>query len=133
MYLKIIRMLILSNKKTEQGFSLVEVMLSLFSLSVGLLSFTQSQLMALRTSEQAYFINLADLKNNELAERLHSCDDRACIQAQCALAKKDIAEVFPEGEALLTKQGDAYQAKISWRSLYYHSKFKRSLQLLFWL
>ena len=59
-------MLFLTNK--QQGFSLIEVMLSLFILSVGLLSFTQSQLMALRASEQAYFVNLADLKNNELAE-----------------------------------------------------------------
>ncbi|BBB15665.1 methylation [Candidatus Rickettsiella viridis] len=124
-------MLILINKKAQQGFSLTEVMLSLFILSVGLLGFTQSQLMALRTSEQAYFINLADLKNNELAERVYSCGDQACIQAQLHLAEENIAKIFPEGEAFLTKQGDDYQYKISWRSLYYHPQFKRSLQLLF--
>lgn len=124
-------MLILRIKKAQQGFSLIEVMLSLFILSVGLLSFTESQLMALRTSEQAYFINLADLKNNELAERMYNCINQACIQAQLVLVEQDIAKVFPEGEAFLTKQGDDYQYKISWRSLYYHPKFKRSLPLLF--
>lgn len=124
-------MLTLSRKKAQQGFSLIEVMLSLFILSVGLLSFTQSQLMALRISEQAYFINLADLKNNELAERMYSCGDQVCIQAQLILVEEDIAKIFPEGEAFLTKQGRDYQYKISWRSLYYHSQFKYSLPLLF--
>jgi len=122
-------MLILINKKAQQGFSLIEVMLSLFILSVGLLGFTRSQLMALRTSEQAYFINLADLKANELAEHVYSCGDQACIQAQLALVEEDIAKIFPEGEAFLTKQGHDCQYKISWR--YYHSQFKRSLSLLF--
>ncbi|WP_218813837.1 type IV pilus modification PilV family protein [Rickettsiella endosymbiont of Dermanyssus gallinae] len=124
-------MLISKNKKAQQGFSLIEVMLSLFILSIGLLSFTQSQLMALRASEQAYFINLADLKNNELAERVYSCSDQACIQAQLILVEEHIANVFPEGEARLTKQSNNYQYKISWRSLYYHPEFKHALSLLF--
>lgn len=131
--MKLIGTITLKNKKAQQGFSLIEVMLSLFILSVGLLSFTQSQLIALRTSEQAYFINLADLQNNELAERAYLCRNQACIQAQSALVEEDIAKIFPEGETSLTKQDFGYQYKISWRSLYYHSKFKRSLQLLFQL
>lgn len=129
--MKIITLKSLNYKKAEQGFSLVEVMLSLLILSVGLLSFAQSQLMALRTSEQAYFINLADLKNNELAERVYNCDNQACIEAQLALAKEDITRLFPEGEGSLRKEGNDYQLKISWRSLYYHPKFKLSLPLLF--
>ena len=129
--MKLIGTLILRNKKAQQGFGLIEVMLSLFILSIGLLSFTQSQLMALRTSEQAYFINLADLKNNELAERVYTCRNQACIQAQLLLVEENIAKVFPEGEAFLIKQGDDYHYKISWRSLYCQPKFKRSLQLLF--
>lgn len=131
--MKRIGTIILSRKKAQQGFSLVEVLLSLFILSVGLLSFTQSQLIALRSSEQAYFINLADLKNNELAERVYLCHNQACIQAQWALIEEDIAKIFPEGETSLTKECLGYQYKISWRSLYYHPKFKRSLPLLFQL
>jgi prepilin-type N-terminal cleavage/methylation domain-containing protein len=123
-------MFILSNKKAEQGFSLIEVMLSLLILSIGLLSFAQSQLIVLRSSEQAYFINLADLSNNQLAERVYGCNNRTCIQAQLALAKEDIAKIFPEGKALLISQGDDYQAKISWCSRYY-PKSNLSLPLLF--
>ena len=53
---------------------------------------------------------------------------RACIKAHLVLVEEEIAKLFPEGEALLTKKSDDYQYKISWRSRYYHSEFKRSLQ-----
>ncbi len=46
----------------QQGFSLIEVMVAAAILSFSLLGFAQAQLMALHVSEQAYLINLADLK-----------------------------------------------------------------------
>lgn len=125
------RMEALKTKKKQQGFSLVEVMLALLILNVGLLTFTQSQLMALQTSKQAYFINLADLTANALAEQLHICPNQACIQAQLALTEKDIANIFPEAEVRLIKQGNDYKYAIGWSSINYQRKFKHTLELLF--
>ena len=121
----------ISNVTKSKGFSLIEVMLALLILSFGLLGYSQSHLMALRTSEQAYFINLADLKNNALAESLQICNQQACIQSQLVLLDESIAKNFPEGEAFLIKQDESYQHKISWLSHYYQAKPKLSLPLLF--
>jgi prepilin-type N-terminal cleavage/methylation domain-containing protein len=116
----------------ERGFSLIEVMLASAILSFGLLGFAQGQLVALRVSEYAYFVNLADLKNNELAERMRSCSNRLfCIQEQLDLWTKEIHTIFPEGEECYSSQGVDYQSKISWFSIYQHPKFIASLHLLF--
>jgi prepilin-type N-terminal cleavage/methylation domain-containing protein len=115
----------------EQGFSLIEVMLVTLILSFGLMGFVQGQLMALRVSEYAYFINLADLKNNDLVERIQSCANKlACIQAQLIVWQKGVAKLFPQAEQSLTKEGSDYQSKITWLSIYPLPKI-RSLYLLF--
>jgi prepilin-type N-terminal cleavage/methylation domain-containing protein len=118
--------------KKEQGFSLIEVMLAALILSFGLLGFVQGQLMALRVSEYAYFINLADLKNNELAERVRSCSNKSnCVQEQLTLWKKEIRKVFPQGEEDSRNQGFNYQSTISWFSVYLYPRFIRTLHLHF--
>lgn len=120
----------LYSKKKEQGLSLIEVMLASLILSFGLLGFLQGQLIALRVSEQAYFINLADLKNNELAERIRSCSNKLlCIQEQLNLWKREVNKLFPKGKSLLVTHGADYQSKLSWISTY-QPKFW-SLYLLF--
>ncbi len=116
----------------EKGFSLIEVMLASVILSFGLLAFVQGQLTAMRISEYAYFVNLADLKNNELAERIRSCSHQLlCIQEQLGLWRKEVHAIFPKGEEHYMRQGADCQSKISWFSIYRHPKFIASLQLLF--
>lgn len=116
----------------EGGFSLIEVMLATLILSMGLLAFAQGQLAALRISEHAYFINLADLKNNELAERIRSCSNKSfCIQEQLELWREEVRPIFPQGEEHSMSQGAEYQSKISWFSIYPSQKLTQSLSLLF--
>ena len=117
-------------KEKEQGLSLIEVMLSSLILSFGLLGFLQGQLMALRVSEQAYFINLADLKNGELAERVRSCSNTLpCIHEQLNFWQEEIKTLFPKGENSSATSGADYQIKISWISTYQPKL--QSLYLLF--
>ncbi|MGC1853770.1 MAG: prepilin-type N-terminal cleavage/methylation domain-containing protein [Candidatus Aquirickettsiella sp.] len=115
----------------QQGFSLIEVMVAAAILSFSLLSFAQAQLMALHASEQAYLINLADLKNVELAENFKICGSRPlCMQQVLTVWKKEIQESFPKGMGQLSKLNlFNYQNKIQWFSNF--SKFPLSLNLLF--
>ncbi|MDQ8039734.1 MAG: prepilin-type N-terminal cleavage/methylation domain-containing protein [Rickettsiella sp.] len=118
--------------KKQQGLGLIEVMIASLILSFGLLGFMQGQLIALRTSEHAYYINLADLKNNELVERIRSCDSEStCIQEQLKLWKVGLHETFPESQVSLTRNGRDYASKISWFSIYLRKL--QSLYLTFWL
>lgn len=106
----------------EQGFSLIEVMVAALILSVGLLGFAQGQLMAFRTSQQAYLLSLADLKNNELAERLRICAMQSqCIQQELSLWKAEVNKDFPAGKAQISTKDLNYQSKIQWFSLDYQA------------
>lgn len=110
--------LLLSN--CQQGFSLIEVMVAALILSFGLLGFAQGQLMAFRTSQHAYLLSLADLKNNELAERLRACGLQSrCIQRELGLWKAALNKSFPDGKAEISVKDLSYQSKIQWFSLDY--------------
>lgn len=115
----------------QQGFSLIEVMVAAAILSFSLLGFAQAQLMALQASEQAYLINLADLKNVELAENFTICGSRPlCTQQALTLWEKETQASFPKGMGQLSKPNFSnYQSKIQWFSSF--SKFPSSLSLLF--
>jgi prepilin-type N-terminal cleavage/methylation domain-containing protein len=115
----------------QQGFSLIEVMVAAAILSFSLLGFAQAQLLALHASEHAYLINLADLKNVELAENFTICGSRPlCLQQSLSLWKKETQVSFPKGVGQLTKLNlSNYQSKIQWFSSF--SKLKSSLTLLF--
>ena len=114
----------------QQGFSLVEVMVAALVLSLGLLGFAQGQLMAFRTSQQAYLLSLADLKNNELAERLRVCARQSrCAQQELSLWKAEVNKNFPDGRAQISTKDLNYQSKIQWFSLGYQATL--FLDLLF--
>ena len=115
----------------QQGFSLIEVMIAAAILSFSLLSFAQAQLMAMQVSEHAYLINLADLKNVELAEKFSLCESRPlCLQQASTLWKKETQESFPKGMGQISKLNlSNYQSKIQWFSTF--SKFSSPLNLLF--
>lgn len=116
---------------SQQGFSLIEVMVAAAILSFSLLSFAQAQLIALHVSEHTYLINLADLKNVELAESFAICGSRPlCKQQVLSLWKKETQESFPEGMGQVSNLNlSNYQSKIQWFSNFY--KLPSSLNLLF--
>lgn len=88
----------------QQGFSLIEVMVAAVILSVSLLGFAQAHLDALHASEQANLINLADLKNQELAESFMICGSQAfCLQQALTQWRKETQEIFPKGIGQVSK------------------------------
>ncbi|WP_342147703.1 type IV pilus modification PilV family protein [Rickettsiella endosymbiont of Aleochara curtula] len=115
----------------QQGFSLIEVMVAAAILSFSLLGFARAQLIALQASEHAYLINLADLKNIELAENFAICASRSfCLQQVVTLWKKEVQESFPKGKGSVSKLNlSNYQSNIQWFSSF--SKLPSSLNLLF--
>lgn len=117
--------------RSQQGFSLIEVMVAATILSISLIGFAQAQLLALQAAEHAYLINLANLKNIELAEGFKICRSRRfCFQPVLTLWKNEIQENFPKGMGLFSKCNlSNYQSKIQWFSSF--SKFPLSLDLLF--
>lgn len=116
---------------SQQGFSLVEVMVAAAIVSVSLLSVTHAQLIALHASDHAYLISLADLKNVELAENVTMCGPRPrCLQQALTLWEKDTQASFPRGLGRIVKRNvTGYQSKIQWFAPY--SKSPSSLKLLF--
>lgn len=114
----------------QQGFSLIEVMVATAIITVSLLGFAQAQLLALHASEEAYLINLADLKSQELAENFMICGSQSCWQQVLILWKKEIQESFPKGMGQISKLNlSTYQSKIQW--IFSFSKFPCALNLLF--
>lgn len=115
----------------QQGFSLIEALVATAILSFSLLGFAQAHLLALRASEQAYLINLADLKNLELAETFKICDSHPnCIQQALLLWNKEIQESFPKGIGKISSFNFSnHEVKIQW--FFPFSKFPSSLSLLF--
>ncbi len=115
----------------QQGFSLIEVMLAVTILSISLLGFTQAQLVSLQATEHAYAINLAHLKNVELAERFKRCEFQTlCLQQARALWTKEIEESFPKGIGLISEVNlSNFQSKIQWFSNF--SKSLESIDLFF--
>lgn len=115
----------------QQGFSLIEVMVATAILSVSLLGFAQAQLVALHASEHAYLINLADLKNVELAENFIICESQpVCLQQALTLWKKETQENFPRGMGQVSQLNlSNFQSKIRWLSSF--SKFQSSPFLFF--
>lgn len=114
----------------QQGFSLIEVMIASLILSTGLLVYVHSQWMAFHISQHAYLLSLADLKNNELAERFRSCrTDLHCRQMELALWQREIKKKFPEGDATVVKKNLNYESKIYWVLPNFHHR--RFLKLLF--
>ena len=101
--------------KLEQGFTLIEVMLGLLVLGFGLLGYAQGQIVSVRASHNAYFLGMADLKNEELSERYLSCKQSVlCLQEELVAWNADLKKKLPIAISQVKKLGLDYQAEIGW-------------------
>jgi Tfp pilus assembly protein PilV len=113
--------------KKEQGLSFMEIIVASFILSFAFVAIAQNHLLALRASEQAYFVSLTDLKNNELAERLRSClGNSSCTQLQEKQWQEEISTLLPKGKIELNQKCKERRIKISWPT---HTKTSRLIQI----
>ena len=95
------------------GASLIEVLVSLFLLSIILLSFDASQLLALQKTKQIYLVNLAMNQLNAMEDhlRLLGRDDYAM---QVATWNKENERVLPHGQGVVMGQYPAFDINIFW-------------------
>lgn len=103
-----------------QGYSFLEILISLCILSFGLLGFVQAQLLALRTNQAAYLQSVAQTRLISLAETIQACASIKCSVAnlgeQVATWNIDNAKLLPQGKGSLLKQNNYHLINIHWQS-----------------
>lgn len=99
---------------TENGFSIIEVLFAAFVLSFGVLSFLQSELIALRTIQIMRSLNIAYIKSIAFAESLKGCAGQlSCLAKQQTRWRLALKTSLPEAEFSLHVLGQTYQIEIS--------------------
>jgi prepilin-type N-terminal cleavage/methylation domain-containing protein len=96
------------------GFSLVEVLVSLFILSLILLGLDAMECVALRESHAAYFLNVAAIQMQAMTERLTTLDQAQGLEEQVAIWNSQNNELLPQSKGSLTGKFPVYQLSLSW-------------------
>ena len=80
-----------------RGFSLIEALIAIFILSFGLLALAGSQITALRNTQQAYWISLANSRASSLLRRLSVNHSQNARQRELILWNKINQAEVPDG------------------------------------
>lgn len=98
----------------NNGFSLIEVLISLTIISFGLLGLLDAQLVAMAHNHDIYLQKCAINQINTLAEQLHA-DSSASARNHTILSwQNNIKKIFPEGSADVIQDNSIYQVTIKW-------------------
>ncbi|MDF2867883.1 MAG: hypothetical protein K0S11_1353 [Gammaproteobacteria bacterium] len=102
------------------GFSLIELLLSLAIFSFALLGLTQLSVKAMLMNHSAYLYNLANQQAFAAAE---------LIRTQCAVEglQQEIAKNLPVGKLQISKQGRLNFITISWYDKYHEQQGQPAL------
>jgi type IV pilus modification protein PilV len=101
---------------SQQGFSLLEVLIALIILSVGLLSFAQAEIFALRDTQIAYFQSAAYLQAAEMAERLRTCNKNSpsCIKQEKLVWQNSSKKLLPQIKSKLSVDSAHCKIVMQW-------------------
>lgn len=99
---------VLNNNKN--GFTLFEVLISLFILSFGLLTILGLQTAALQRNIDAYFESLATIQAANLAECIHANSIDNCLPDWT----QQIAILLPQGSGTCKKNTAGYKISVCW-------------------
>lgn len=104
------------NKKrhNNNGFSLLECLISLIILSVGLLGLADAQLLAIRYDQNTNHLFLATHAINSLAEQLRADDSNLARQATIQYWQIHIQDVLPGASFDVTNSNNHYHCIIKW-------------------
>lgn len=88
----------LTSSSSQQGFSLLEFLIALVLLTIGILTFAQAEITALRDTQTAYLQTTAQLQVTAIADQLRSCQGLAsnCISREKTLWQSDNASLLPQ-------------------------------------
>jgi prepilin-type N-terminal cleavage/methylation domain-containing protein len=97
-----------------KGFALVEVVITLFILSVGLLAIMGMQITALRHSQEAYLRSLAIIQLSGIVERLRFNKQSSYRAAELARWNEINAKLLPQGRGNYYCNEGACRIDLEW-------------------
>lgn len=96
------------------GFSLIEVLVSLFLLSFLLLGFDAIEISSLREERSAYFFSVATHQLHSIKERLCAASENPDIKKIMSVWNQENKMVLPEGKGKIEGNFPNYLLAISW-------------------
>ena len=106
----------ITNKKgvTMKGFSLVEVLVATFVLTIGILGFVELQIATLYNNHQAYLHSIADNQLQNLIERLRVSQLSEISPSELASWKSETSLLLANANVELITENKIIKAKLTW-------------------
>lgn len=98
---------------TQSGVSLIEILISLFIISIMLFGLDAMQLIALREVKAAYYVTVATEQITSMRERLIVARNKN-ITRQIVIWNKQNNEILPHGRGAVTGEYPYYEISIYW-------------------
>lgn len=105
-------------KTTIHGFSLIEILISLFILAIILLGYDAMLMMAARYNRSAYFYTIATWQLFSLNERLRAVG-HGHDYAQMVIWQQQNQRLFPSVHERITGKFPLYQIRLQWNHVNY--------------
>lgn len=99
--------------KHLQGASLIEVLVSLFLLSIMLLSFDAMQLYTLQQTKQSYYVNVAHNQLNNIESQLRLISDGE-YQSHVDVWNEENGRVLPNGQGAVSGNYPSFDIQLFW-------------------
>jgi len=97
-----------------QGFTLLEVLISLVLLSFILLGFDEMEIYSLRSISAAYYFHIATEQLNSMIERLHTAGINFSVNEQIDIWNSQNKQLLPTGEGEITGSYPNYTITLYW-------------------
>ncbi len=98
----------------SDGFTLIEVLISLMLLSLMLLGFDAMEIHSLRTLRASYYFHVATQQLTVMAERLQALGAHAGLEEQKILWNRQNQQLLPEGIGTVTGSYPLYVITVYW-------------------
>ena len=98
-----------------QGFTLIEILITMLILSIGLLSIAALQINALKQSQTAYYQSLANVQLASMLERLRANHSAAARVRECAAWNKENNELIA-GKGECNCDGNTCTVILQWKN-----------------
>lgn len=103
-------------QRNMAGFTLLEIMIALFILSVGLLGMARMETLSLRYQKDDLFRTIASLQINNLLEEVQVNSKERYQAERVALWRTTTTQLLPRGEGEIQTNGQRQTINIRWRS-----------------